>query len=455
MGFDAMTTLDARLADAAQIAAVNERGDAYERILDDALRLHGDELRAALTAYVNAAVLDRTNLVGAGLIVARRSLAALCTRVRDAHLRAPGSKDDDAYLAVLEHILASTGEQTVALDDELTDVRILAADVLEAQHRWADAMRVLQDSTPDAGRRSRSDAHAFELNVRLLRLCLQCDALADADLYHKRASALAHSVQRSSEQEALASVLLAFRPSQAELYDRQLRFTDAALRFYELSITPSLDDTQQTTLLSKAVAAALLAPISAQRSRLLAQLQRDPRTSALPHGAALQQVAARRLVRAPLVAHIAAHLAPHQLARAPDSELRLLDAAMVEHNIDAASRVYDTITLDSLAALVGLPEPACEAMVAQMILQHRLPSTCFLDQMAHAVHFGPPDEPAGDEAPNEAAHAADAPEADDAPVADADAALRQGRDRRIGAALAYLSDAHAALQTAPEGHARV
>ena len=128
---------------------------------------------------------------------------------------------------------------------------------------------------------------------------------------------------------------------------------------------------------------------------------------------------------------------------------------MVEHNIDAASRVYDTITLDSLATLVGLPEPACEAMVAQMILQHRLPSTCFLDQMAHAVHFGPPDEPAGDEAPNEAAPAADAPEADDAPVADADAALRQGRDRRIGAALAYLSDAHAALQTAPEGHARV
>ncbi|KAI3617277.1 hypothetical protein CBS9595_003186 [Malassezia furfur] len=450
-----MTTLDARLADAAQIAAVNERGDAYERILDEALHLHGDELRAALAAYVHAAVLDRANLVGAGLIVARRSLAALCARIRDAHTRTPGGKDDAAYLATLEHILTSTGEQTVALDDELTDVRILAADLLEAQHRWADAMRMLQDSTSDAGRRSRSDAHTFELNVRLLRLCLQCDALAEADLYHKRASALVHTVQRSSENEALAPVLLAFRPSQAELYDRQLRFTDAALRFYELSTAPTLDDAQKTALLSKSVAAALLAPISAQRSRLLAQLQRDPRTAALPLGTALQHVAARRLVRAPLVAHIAAHLAPHQLTRVPGSDHTLLDAAMVEHNIDATSRVYDTITLDSLAALVGLPEPACETMVAHMILQHRLPSTCFLDQMAHAVHFGPPDEPSGDEAPSEAP-APEASAADvEAPMADADAALRQGRDRRIGAALAYLSDAHAALQMAQEGHARV
>lgn len=109
---------------------------------------------------------------------------------------------------------------------------------------------------------------------------------------------------------------------------------------------------------------------------------------------------------------------------------------MVEHNIYAASRMYTTITLASLAALVQMPEDACEEVVARMIVQKRLAPTCYLHQVEAAVYFDPEREPwEADE------------ELEATPTrTDADEWQRRCRDRRIGAALAYLTEAHAMLR---------
>ncbi|WFD04281.1 hypothetical protein MOBT1_002986 [Malassezia obtusa] len=437
-----MTSVAARLADAAQIAAVGERIDAYDRILDSVMQLDGATLTAALDEYVHGAVLERANLAGAGLIAGRRCLALLAERLCAAH-DAPGTTlaDHDTYTGVLRRTLDATHEHAAALEDELAELRVLLADALEAQQRWEDAAHVLRAIPSDANRRSKPDTYWLRLNVRLLRLCLHAGALADADLYMKKASSLVHAARDAPDTDPL---LLDFRRAQAELYDRQLRCYDAALRFYELSSAHTLPPPAQSDMLARAVASALVAPVSAPRMRLLRQLQRDARTHALPLGAPLALLADARIVRADTAAAIAAHLPPH-LRAGTEGAPSALEDALAEHNVYAASRVYTTITLDSLAQLVQRPEDACEALVARMIVQKRLPPACSIHQVARAVFFAPDDAPLSADDGGDAPDApADAPEGPVCP--DAHDAERQCRDRRLAAALAYLSDAHARLQ---------
>lgn len=434
-----MASIEAPLAAAAQTVAVGDRIDAYEAILKGVLEAPPPDWRAALEAYVRGAVLERVNIAGAGLIVGRRCLQLLCDSVRDAHTDASNVLSDiDAYLWTLRMILEATHDQAVALEDELSEVRTLLADQLEQQAQWADAAQALQGIVADTNRRSKSDEYWLRVNVRLLRLFLRADDGASADLYLKKSSSLLHSVQREHAHEA-ADLILEYRKCQAEVYDRQLRCYEAASRYYELSTLPALPESEQADVLTRSVAAAILAQVSAQRQRLLAQLLRDPRTADLALGPALRRVADRRIVRGDMLELLRSNLAAHQLQKRGTSE-SVLDEAIVEHNIYAASRVYSAITIASLAELVQRTPDECEAIVARMIMQKRLPTSCWIHQVAGAVYFAPEDEleaDIDDDAPSQAIQV---------PAADADEAQRQCRDRRIGAALAYLSDAHAMLR---------
>lgn len=111
-----------------------------------------------------------------------------------------------------------------------------------------------------------------------------------------------------------------------------------------------------------------------------------------------------QMIRPAEVTKFSSSLAPHQLARlatsqpivvptdSDPSELEgkngpetVLDRAMMEHNVLAASRVYNNITFKGLGLLLGLKPSAAEAMARTMIQQKRLYAS--IDQIDRVILF--------------------------------------------------------------------
>lgn len=347
-----------------------KRTAAYAHVLENILQ--GEEVREGIATYVRDALLDRVNMVGAGLIVGRQVLQDLCAALHTAHTdRTHPLSDTSLYVAVLRDVLASAHAQAVNLEDELAQVRLLLADALEDQHAYADAAHVLQEITADAGRRLRNDALWLRIYVRIARLLLSADDVAGAELYLKRAASALHADDDTLMHEA--------RVCQALVWDRQRRFGDAAQRFWELCLR---SDEAHREAFAAAVASALLASPSAARERLLHVLVGDARAPSLPLYTVLLRAAHKRFLRPDDVHALNSHLAPHH-----QGTHAARDAA-AQHNVCAAARVYATTPLNSLAELVGLEPSACEALVGRMIVQQMLPANTHIDQLANAVCFG-------------------------------------------------------------------
>lgn len=161
-------------------------------------------------------------------------------------------------------------------------------------------------------------------------------------------------------------------------------------------------------MLSAAVKCAILGPAGPQRSRLLATLYRDDRSQDLDHYPILAATFLDHIIRPEQVADFAATLSPHQLAKlssagftapagpgasssssssvnAKSAPETVLDRAVMEHNLLAASRLYSNITFDGLGVLLSLTPFAAEAMARTMIQQGRLKGT--LDQVERLITF--------------------------------------------------------------------
>lgn len=183
-----------------------------------------------------------------------------------------------------------------------------------------------------------------------------------------------------------------------------------------------------------AIVCAVLAPAGPIRARLLASLFRDERSVQSEHYSILSKMFLDQMIRPAEVAQFASKLATHQLAQLPpmqaiviadDAEAEVgkkgpetvLDRAMMEHNVLAASRVYNNIAFKGLGLLLGLKPSAAEAMARTMIQQKRLKAT--IDQIDNLIIFEvDTHEGGGDAAVSNVAAQAAAREEDDAAAGD-------------------------------------
>lgn len=197
---------------------------------------------------------------------------------------------------------------------------------------------------------------------------------------------------------------------------------------------------------SAAVTCAILAPAGPHRSRLLSTLIRDERTSELPQHTILTKVFLEQIIRPKEIESFEKLLAPHQRALLPpssnekallesiaaedarrrDEELKnktqngggggdeemkdetsiekinhddesqpkmstrmgpstVLDRSMMEHNLLAASKLYENITLKGLGILLNLSSGGSEALARRMISQKRLKAE--IDQVDETLIF--------------------------------------------------------------------
>ena len=159
-----------------------------------------------------------------------------------------------------------------------------------------------------------------------------------------------------------------------------------------------------------AVTCAVLAPAGPNRSRLLASLYRDERTTDLPTYNILSKMFLDHILRSTEIKEFEKTLKPHQLAKIaissndrlasagngesadPDSitstrtgPSTVLDRAVMEHNLLASSNIYNNITFRGLGALLDLTPGAAETMARKMIEQGRLRGS--IDQVDKLIWF--------------------------------------------------------------------
>ena len=165
---------------------------------------------------------------------------------------------------------------------------------------------------------------------------------------------------------------------------------------------------------SAAVTCAVLAPAGPNRSRVLASLCRDERTTQLPTHNILTKMFLDHIIRTAEVKQFEHTLRPHQLAKIHQSSndriaaslasgttdedvsmgenastrtspSTVLDRAVMEHNLLAASKIYNNITFSGLGALLDLTPGAAETMARKMIEQGRLRGS--IDQVEQLIWF--------------------------------------------------------------------
>ncbi|TKY85278.1 hypothetical protein EX895_006358 [Sporisorium graminicola] len=358
---------------------------------------------------------------------------------------APAIVDRDTRRQLLENALEQLQPRVLSFEEQASSLRIQLAALLEAEEDWNEAARVLLAIPLDSGHRNVSDHFKLSIYVRIVRLLLEGDDPVAADMYLKRASMIIHNVpgalpsqyqqqqQQQQQQEQTSAAVAAltasagedaneaapaagasggskhkledpkilglqYRLSQARVYDSQRRFSEAAIRYHELSYVAEIDEDDRTMMLSAAVTAAILSPAGPQRARTLAMLVRDERTPSLPQYTILSKVFLDRVIRPDEIVSFEKLLSPHQIAKLASSSSKpagaksastdateaassksvrhapstVLDRAMIEHNVLSASRLYDNITLAGLGALVDLSPEGAEDIARKMIMQGRL-----------------------------------------------------------------------------------
>lgn len=98
----------------------------------------------------------------------------------------------------------------------------------------------------------------------------------------------------------------------------------------------------------------------------------------------LEKVYKDRILRQSEVQAFAATLQEHQLAQLPDGST-VLDRSVTEHNLLAASRLYENIAVEELGRLLGVAASKAERIAAAMVMEGRLKAR--IDQVEGLILF--------------------------------------------------------------------
>lgn len=303
----------------------------------------------------------------------------------------------DSFIAVLrdlspenkvkvgQHAVTLLQSRSTSVEEQDAQIREILADAYEAEQEYSAAARALQGIRFDSSQRLMSTAAKVRLWIRILRLYLEDDDTTSAEGVLNRIKNLPEKIDDHE-------LRLHFQLSQARISDARRRFLDASQQYFNVSLAAGVDESDSLQALSAAIRCAVLAPAGPQRSRSLARLYKDDRAQSVEEFGILEKMFLDRLLTADEVAAFAKKLAPHQLAQTADGTT-VLDKAVIEHNLVAASKLYENITTDALGAILGLVESGdmtagekAEAYAARMVEQGRL--TGSIDQIAGVIYFG-------------------------------------------------------------------
>jgi len=279
-------------------------------------------------------------------------------------------------------------DRLLAFEDSVKKLREILSGCLIENEEYSAAARVLSHINMENGKYDDSEKAAFY--VKLAELFLDDDETVAADVYLNRSAQVVHNCTDEN-------VRIRHKVSYARILDSKRKFLEASQRYYELSTgeiringEPVKED-ELMLLLNKAVTCALLANAGPQRTRMLGTLTKDERSYTLStHWSLLDKMYRERLLSQEEVQAFEHTLEPHQKAVLADGST-VLERAVIEHNILAASKLYDNVLFEELGKLLEIDPSKTELVVSRMIGENRLAGS--IDQVKGLLKFGTDQDP--------------------------------------------------------------
>ncbi|KAK9450416.1 uncharacterized protein V1518DRAFT_413788 [Limtongia smithiae] len=397
---------------------------------------------SAMSSFLDAVLASASAL---GFVVCRPVVAAYVTALTSPAPNTPSATVADTE-SLLMHALDALQPVLVSYEDQDCMLRDKLASLFEAQSRSARAASVLRGIKLESGQRVIEDEYRVAVSVRILRNLLEdidetdgAAADADDDEYMPPTQRVLYAEDIINKSASLVlkagddTAKLHFKLGQARVLEARRRFLEACLKYYELSkytppssavasgsasatvvssATAGIDEDDKLMCLSAAISCALLAPAGPARNRMLASLDTDPRlgtssyasasvTTTIPSQLPLERDMLDKLMhdnllpRDDLCRYLRGakrkiphqHLASVPAANNPDYDPgSVLDRAVTEHNLLAASRLYTSISFSELAYVLGLSaDSAAEGFAARMIQERRLRAV--IDRVDRIISF--------------------------------------------------------------------
>mmetsp|Transcript_7903 Transcript_7903/g.16212 ORF Transcript_7903/g.16212 Transcript_7903/m.16212 type:complete len:450 (-) Transcript_7903:77-1426(-) len=302
---------------------------------------------------------------------------------------------------VAERTLDLVQPRAVNFEEQVALVREQLSALLEAQGEWLRAAQTLAGINLDSNNaRVFDDRYKLEKALKISDLYLACDQSPKAESFVNRAAYLLNSHKEDPELQ------YRYKSCYARILDAKCKFLEAALRYYEISNlrrTPgqagatggegatgsapaSAGQDEAEAMLLNAIICIILARPGPQRSRVLATLHKDERCIKLAGGVytILQKVYMERILQPSEVQAFATLLKPHHRAPLEDGTT-VLEQAVIEHNLQSASRLYKNISFDELGRMLGIDPLRAEKTAASMIGEGRMEGT--IDQVDRFIYF--------------------------------------------------------------------
>jgi COP9 signalosome complex subunit 4 len=267
--------------------------------------------------------------------------------------------------------------KVVSYEEQDTNLKYLVADAYEAEEDYTQSAKTLEKVPVESSQRTVSADDKAKLWIRIVRCYVEEDDTTSALSYLNRIKNIIHGVKDKETR-------LHFNLNQAKILDSQRSFLDASAAYHSISQETLIAEDERLRALSEAMKCAVLAPAGPLRGRTLAKLYKDDRANQVDEFGILEKIFLNRLLTQEEVAAFASTLQPHQLAKTADNST-VLDKAVLEHNLLAASRLYSNIGIAPLGLLLGVDADRAEAYASQMIEQGRLSG--YIDQIAGFIYF--------------------------------------------------------------------
>ncbi|TGZ83298.1 hypothetical protein EX30DRAFT_370313 [Ascodesmis nigricans] len=325
-----------------------------------------EQLSTNLNAFIDTILSDSVNIVTSRPVLSE--FVSAVSKITDAEIKK----------SVYRNTLEKLRPKAVSFEEQDCNIREALADIYENEDDNGEAAKVLEGIQLHPHQRQITDEFRIKVYIRIMQNLLAEDDETGAGNYLNRTNLIIHETQD-------ATLQLQFQMCQARILDSQRQFLNACTKYHQLSFSPLVDDAERMLCLSAAMTCAILAPAGPLRSRSLATLYKDDRSPQLPQDySLLEKMYLDRLLSQKEVDEFAARLRPHQLARGEDGTT-VLSKAVIEHNLLAASKLYNNIGAKELGELLGLSAEKAEEYAARMIEQKRLSGT--IDQIDGLIYF--------------------------------------------------------------------
>jgi COP9 signalosome complex subunit 4 len=347
-------------------ASASRKPDLYNSLLEKIIKSSSeDTLSPNLTAYVESLLGDSLNVV-----TARPLLGNFVTSLSTV-------PNAETKIEVGTRAIDLLAPKVVSYEEQDSNLKYLVADAYESEQEFSQSAKTLEKIPVDSSQRTVSADDKAKLWVRIVRCYIEEDDTISAVSYLNRIKNVIHGVKDKETR-------LYFNLNQAKILDSQRSFLDASAAYHSISLETLIDESERLRALSEAMKCAVLAPAGPLRSRTLAKLYKDERATQVDEFSILEKIFLNRLLSQSEVSAFAATLSQHQLAKTSDGST-VLDKAVLEHNLLAASRLYSNIGIVTLGLLLGVTAEKAEAYAAQMIEQGRLSG--YIDQIGGFIYF--------------------------------------------------------------------